>query len=73
MSCCEATRDEYLLFSFLIASPDIEDLCEPANVLPSNGLNDTTILLEQLKHAEHRARLAEAALARAQDDLQKMK
>jgi len=31
------------------------------------------MLLEQLKHAEYRARLAEAALARAQDDLQKMK
>lgn len=74
MSCCEATCDRYLVFFFFLpASSDIEDLCEPANVLPSNGLNDTTILLEQLKHAEHRARLAEAALARAQDDLQKMK
>lgn len=51
----------------------MEDLCEPANIVPSNGLNDTMVLLEQLKHAEHRARLAEAALARAQDDLQKMK
>ncbi|XP_071617817.1 protein arginine N-methyltransferase 3 isoform X2 [Heliangelus exortis] len=57
----------------LLLQFDIEDLCEPANVLPSNGLNDTMMLLEQLKHAEHRARLAEAALARAQDDLQKMK
>lgn len=58
---------------FLPVSSDIEDLCEPVNVLPSNGLNDTLVLLEQLKRAEHRARLAEAALARAQDDLQKMK
>ncbi|KAK2520354.1 Prmt3 [Columba livia] len=68
--------EEYLkpeLEDDLLLQFDIEDLCEPANVLPSNGLNDTTILLEQLKHAEHRARLAEAALARAQDDLQKMK
>lgn len=62
-----------LLVFFLLISSDIEDLCEPANVLHSNGLNDTVMLLEQLKHTEHRARLAEAALARAQDDLQKMK
>ncbi|XP_065696219.1 protein arginine N-methyltransferase 3 isoform X3 [Patagioenas fasciata] len=69
-------EEEYLkpeLEDDLLLQFDIEDLCEPANVLPSNGLNDTTILLEQLKHAEHRARLAEAALARARDDLQKMK
>ncbi|KFW62672.1 Protein arginine N-methyltransferase 3, partial [Pygoscelis adeliae] len=68
--------EEYLkpeLEDDLLLQFDIEDLCEPANVLPSNGLNDTVMLLEQLKHAEHRARLAEAALARAQDDLQKMK
>ncbi|NXE20488.1 ANM3 methyltransferase, partial [Ardeotis kori] len=57
----------------LLLQFDIEDLCEPANLLPCNGLNDTVMLLEQLKHAEHRARLAEAALARAQEDLQKMK
>ncbi|XP_075019412.1 protein arginine N-methyltransferase 3 isoform X2 [Calonectris borealis] len=68
--------EEYLkpeLEDDLLLQFDIEDLCEPANILPSNGLNDTMVLLEQLKHAEHRARLAEAALARAQDDLQKMK
>uniref|UniRef100_A0A8D0FE44 type I protein arginine methyltransferase n=1 Tax=Strix occidentalis caurina TaxID=311401 RepID=A0A8D0FE44_STROC len=68
--------EEYLkpeLEDDLLLQFDIEDLCEPANVLPSNGLNDTMVLLEQLKHAEHRARLAEAALARAQEDLQKMK
>ncbi|NXW28294.1 ANM3 methyltransferase, partial [Phaetusa simplex] len=67
--------EEYLkpeLEDDLLLQFDIEDLCQPANVLPSNGLNDTMMLLEQLKHAEHRARLAEAALARAQDDLQKM-
>ncbi|KFQ77447.1 Protein arginine N-methyltransferase 3, partial [Phoenicopterus ruber ruber] len=68
--------EEYLkpeLEDDLLLQFDIEDLCEPTNVLCSNGLNDTVTLLEQLKHAEHRARLAEAALARAQDDLQKMK
>ncbi|XP_074442421.1 protein arginine N-methyltransferase 3 [Larus michahellis] len=68
--------EEYLkpeLEDDLLLQFDIEDLCQPANILPSNGLNDTMMLLEQLKHAEHRARLAEAALARAQDDLQKMK
>ncbi|XP_027518009.1 protein arginine N-methyltransferase 3 [Corapipo altera] len=68
--------EEYLkpeLEDDLLLQFDIEDLCEPANVVPCNGLNDTTVLLEQLKHAEHRARAAEAALARAQEDLQKMK
>ncbi|NWZ52602.1 ANM3 methyltransferase, partial [Haliaeetus albicilla] len=67
--------EEYLkpeLEDDLLLQFDIEDLCEPVNVLPSNGLSDTLVLLEQLKRAEHRARLAEAALARAQDDLQKM-
>ncbi|XP_075282901.1 protein arginine N-methyltransferase 3 isoform X3 [Opisthocomus hoazin] len=68
--------EEYLkpeLEDDLLLQFDIEDICEPANVSCSNGLNDTAMLLEQLKHAEYRARLAEAALARAQDDLQKMK
>nr|XP_009686675.1 PREDICTED: protein arginine N-methyltransferase 3 [Struthio camelus australis] len=60
--------DDDLLLQF-----DIEDLCEPASVSCSNGLDDTTVLLEKLKHAEYRAKLAEAALVRAQDDLQKMK
>ncbi|KFP29055.1 Protein arginine N-methyltransferase 3, partial [Colius striatus] len=69
-------EEEYLkpqLEDDLLLQFDIEDLCEPANVLPSNGLTDIMVLREQLKHAEHRARLAEAALATAQDDLQKMK
>ncbi|NXC50367.1 ANM3 methyltransferase, partial [Penelope pileata] len=68
--------EEYLkpeLEDDLMLQFDTEDLCEPTHILCSNGLNDTTVLLEQLKHAEHRARLAEAALARAQEDLQKMK
>ncbi|XP_064019125.1 protein arginine N-methyltransferase 3 isoform X2 [Pogoniulus pusillus] len=68
--------EEYLkpeLEDDLLLQFDIEDLCEPASVLLCNGLNESGMLLEQLKHAEHRARLAEAALARAQDDLQKMK
>uniref|UniRef100_A0A674GQK0 type I protein arginine methyltransferase n=1 Tax=Taeniopygia guttata TaxID=59729 RepID=A0A674GQK0_TAEGU len=69
-------EEEYLkpeLEDDLLLQFDIEDLCEPVKVLPSNGLSDTMVLLEQLKHAEQRARAAEAALARAQDDLQKMK
>ncbi|XP_059704289.1 protein arginine N-methyltransferase 3 isoform X2 [Haemorhous mexicanus] len=68
--------EEYLkpeLEDDLLLQFDIEDLCEPVKVLHSNGLSDTMVLLEQLKHAEQRARAAEAALARAQDDLQKMK
>ncbi|KAM6274273.1 protein arginine N-methyltransferase 3 isoform 1-T1 [Porphyrio hochstetteri] len=68
--------EEYLkpgLEDDLLLQFDTEDLCEPTSVSCSNGLSDTMVLLEQLKHAEHRARLAEAALARAQDDLQKMK
>ncbi|NXP50412.1 ANM3 methyltransferase, partial [Heliornis fulica] len=68
--------EEYLkpeLEDDLLLQFDIEDLYEPTNMLCSNGLSDTATLLEQLKHAEHRARLAEAALARAQDDLKKMK
>ncbi|NXN93716.1 ANM3 methyltransferase, partial [Rhinopomastus cyanomelas] len=69
-------REEYLkpeLEDDLLLQFDIEDLCDPANALPSNVSNDTMMLLEQLKRAEHRAQLAEAALARAQEDLQKMK
>ncbi|KAM8807323.1 protein arginine N-methyltransferase 3 [Eudromia elegans] len=68
--------EEYLkpeLEDDLLLQFDIDDLCEPGNILCSDGLNDTTVLLEQLKHAEHRAKLAEAALVRAQDDLQKMR
>lgn len=63
----------WLVAILVPVSSDIEDLCEPVKVVPSDGLSDTMVLLEQLKHAEHRARAAEAALARAQDDLQKMK
>ncbi|XP_065611479.1 protein arginine N-methyltransferase 3 isoform X3 [Cyrtonyx montezumae] len=68
--------EEYLkpeLEDDLLLQFDTEDLCEPTNTLCSNGLNDTTVLLKQLKQAEHRAELAEAALARAHEDLQKMK
>ncbi|XP_050192295.1 protein arginine N-methyltransferase 3 [Myiozetetes cayanensis] len=68
--------EEYLkpeLEDDLLLQFDIEDLCGPANAVPCNGFSDTTALLEQLKHAERRARAAEAALARAQEDLQKMK
>ena len=48
---------------------DIEDQLDSV----PNGLTETSSLLERLQHAEHRAELAEAALARAQDDLQKMR
>ncbi|XP_030906130.2 protein arginine N-methyltransferase 3 isoform X2 [Melopsittacus undulatus] len=68
--------EEYLkpeLEDDLLLQFDIEDLCESENALPCNGLNDNTVLLEQLKHAEHRARLAEEALAGAQEDLRKMR
>ncbi|XP_048804705.1 protein arginine N-methyltransferase 3 isoform X1 [Lagopus muta] len=68
--------EEYLkpeLEDDLLLQFDTEDLCEPTDILCSNGLNDTSVLLKQLKHAEDRARLAEAAFARAQDDLQKMR
>ncbi|XP_042693209.1 protein arginine N-methyltransferase 3 isoform X3 [Centrocercus urophasianus] len=68
--------EEYLkpeLEDDLLLQFDTEDLCEPTDILCSNGFNDTSVLLKQLKHAEDRARLAEAAFARAQDDLQKMR
>uniref|UniRef100_A0A669R0X6 type I protein arginine methyltransferase n=1 Tax=Phasianus colchicus TaxID=9054 RepID=A0A669R0X6_PHACC len=68
--------EEYLkpeLEDDLLLQFDTEDLCVPTDIWCSNGLNDTTVLLKQLKHAEYRARLAEAAFARAQDDLQKMR
>lgn len=38
-----------------------------------NGLSENTSVVERLKHMEARALSAEAALARAHEDLQKMK
>lgn len=49
--------------------PDIEDQLDSV----PNGLTGASSLLERLQHAEQRAELAEAALASAQDDLQKMR
>ncbi|XP_020638529.3 protein arginine N-methyltransferase 3 isoform X1 [Pogona vitticeps] len=53
----------------LLLQFDIEDHLDSV----PNVLTETSSLLERLQHAEHRAELAEAALARAQDDLQKMR
>nr|XP_034973278.1 protein arginine N-methyltransferase 3 isoform X2 [Zootoca vivipara] len=57
----------------LLLQFDIEDLLDSTDIFCSNGLTETSSLLERLKHAEHKAELAEAALARAQEDLQKMR
>ncbi|KAL0629189.1 Protein GVQW1 [Plecturocebus cupreus] len=52
----------------------VEDLYEPVSVPFSypNGLSENTSVVEKLKHMEARALSAEAALARAREDLQKM-
>lgn len=54
---------------------DVEDLYEPVATPFSypNGLSENTTVVEKLKHMEARALSAEAALARAREDLQKMK
>ncbi|XP_054827981.1 protein arginine N-methyltransferase 3 isoform X3 [Eublepharis macularius] len=52
---------------------DIEDVTDCTNTSYPYGLIESSSLLERLKCAEHRAELAEAALARAQEDLHKMK
>lgn len=54
---------------------DVEDLYEPVSVPFSypNGLSENTSVVEKLKHMETRALSAEAALARAREDLQRMK
>ncbi|CAM5121235.1 unnamed protein product [Eretmochelys imbricata] len=57
----------------LLLQFDIEDLYDSTNISYPNGLSDNTAILEQLKCTEHRAKLAETALARAQEDLQKMR
>ncbi|XP_077178148.1 protein arginine N-methyltransferase 3 isoform X2 [Paroedura picta] len=57
----------------LLLQYDIDDVVDSSNTSCSNGLTEASSLLEQLKFAEHRADLAEAALARAQEDLHKMK
>ncbi|KAL8169754.1 UNVERIFIED_CONTAM: hypothetical protein K2H54_056726 [Gekko kuhli] len=55
------------------AAPDIDGVVDSASTSCSNGVTEASSLLERLKCAEHRAELAEAALASAQEDLHKMK
>ncbi|XP_004711656.1 protein arginine N-methyltransferase 3 [Echinops telfairi] len=71
-------KEEYLkpvLEDDLLLQFDVEDLYEPVSVPFSypNGLSENASLVEKLKHTEARALSAEAALARAQEDLQRMK
>ncbi|XP_042547589.1 protein arginine N-methyltransferase 3 [Dipodomys spectabilis] len=71
-------KEEYLkpvLEDDLLLQFDVEDLYEPMSVPFSypNGLSDSTSVVEKLKHMEARALSAEAALARAREDLQRMK
>ncbi|KAM4845430.1 protein arginine N-methyltransferase 3 isoform 1-T1 [Thomomys bottae] len=71
-------KEEYLkpvLEDDLLLQFDVEDLYEPVSVPFSypNGLSDSTSVVEKLKHMEARALSAEAALARAREDLQRMK
>uniref|UniRef100_A0A3Q2H2U5 Protein arginine N-methyltransferase 3 n=1 Tax=Equus caballus TaxID=9796 RepID=A0A3Q2H2U5_HORSE len=71
-------KEEYLkpvLEDDLLLQFDVEDLYEAVSVPLSypNGLSENTSVVERLKHMEARALSAEAALARAHEDLQKMK
>ncbi|XP_053128692.1 protein arginine N-methyltransferase 3 isoform X2 [Hemicordylus capensis] len=69
-------EDKYLkpaLEDDLLLQFDIEDLLYSTDSSCPNGLTEASSLFQQLKRAEHRAELAEDALARAQEDLQKMR
>lgn len=71
-------KDEYLkpvLEDDLLLQFDVEDLYEPVSApfTYPNGLSENTSVVEKLKLMEARALSAEAALARAREDLQKMK
>uniref|UniRef100_A0A5F9D322 Protein arginine N-methyltransferase 3 n=1 Tax=Oryctolagus cuniculus TaxID=9986 RepID=A0A5F9D322_RABIT len=59
----------------MVHKHDVEDLYEPVSVPFSypNGLSDNTSVVEKLKQMEARALSAEAAFARAREDLQRMK
>uniref|UniRef100_F7G5B9 Protein HTATIP2 n=1 Tax=Macaca mulatta TaxID=9544 RepID=F7G5B9_MACMU len=59
----------------MVHKHDVEDLYEPVSVPFSypNGLSENTSVVEKLKCMEARALSAEAELARAREDLQKMK
>ncbi|CAK6449280.1 unnamed protein product [Pipistrellus nathusii] len=71
-------KEEYLkpvLEDDLLLQFDVEDLYEPVSVPFSfpNGLSENTSVVEKLKHMEARALSAEAALAKAREDLQRMR
>ncbi|XP_034273148.1 protein arginine N-methyltransferase 3 [Pantherophis guttatus] len=69
-------EDNYLkpvIENDLLLQFDVEDLLDSPSISCPNGVSEASSLLECLKNAEHRTGLAEAALARAQDDLQKMR
>ncbi|XP_058017535.1 protein arginine N-methyltransferase 3-like [Ahaetulla prasina] len=69
-------EDNYLkpaIENDLLLQFDVEDLLDSPSISCPNGVSEASSLLECLKNAEHRTELAEAALARAQDDLQKMR
>lgn len=70
--CAHIRWPENNVHSFFL---DVEDLYEPLSVPFSypNGLSENASLVEKLKHMEARALAAEAALAGAREDLQKMK
>uniref|UniRef100_A0A8C5KGD7 Protein arginine N-methyltransferase 3 n=1 Tax=Jaculus jaculus TaxID=51337 RepID=A0A8C5KGD7_JACJA len=71
-------KEEYLkpvLEDDLLLQFDVEDLYEPVSVpfsYPSD-LSENSSVVEKLRHMEARALSAEAALARAQGDLQRMR
>ncbi|XP_042331694.1 protein arginine N-methyltransferase 3 [Sceloporus undulatus] len=69
-------EDKYLkpvLEDDLLLQFDIDDLLHSTSVSYPNGLTEASSLSELLKQAEQRAEQAEDALARAQEDLQKMR
>ncbi|XP_029416452.1 protein arginine N-methyltransferase 3 isoform X2 [Nannospalax galili] len=71
-------REEHLkpvLEDDLLLQFDVEDLYEPVSAPFSypNGVSENTSVVEKLKRMEERALSAEAALARAREDLQRMR
>ncbi|ETE74101.1 Protein arginine N-methyltransferase 3, partial [Ophiophagus hannah] len=69
-------EDNYLkpvIENDLLLQFDVEELLDSSSISCPNGVSEASSLLECLKNAEHRTELAETALARAQDDLQKMR
>lgn len=74
-TCVHASLLQDSLKMMSIYFLDVEDLYEPVSAPFSypNGLSENASLVEKLKHMEARALSAEAALAGAHEDLQKMK